>query len=135
MHPYDSIPELAGLATYAEAARVGWSVNENVRRLLRLQWTERRLMATMIAHLTSEPVWEVKCAFALHQWECAARVDAIRARIAEMRNPVPSLDTAPDGCGDIDADFDALDNASAADVVTAIYREMLPTLAASYREH
>ena len=31
-HPYDSIPELAGIATYETAAHVGYSVAENVRR-------------------------------------------------------------------------------------------------------
>ena len=65
----ESFPPLAGVATYAEAARVGWSVAENVRRLLRLHWTERQLMRIMVAHLTAEPVWEVKCALALHQWQ------------------------------------------------------------------
>ena len=88
-HPLDGIPELAGVATYADAARIGFSVDENVRRLLRYHWVERRLMAILIAHLTSEPVWEVKCALALHQWQCAEHVDALRARIAEMRNPAP----------------------------------------------
>ena len=30
------IPELAGIATYAQAARVGYSVEENVQRLQRM---------------------------------------------------------------------------------------------------
>ena len=42
--PGSGVPELAGLATYQEAARIGYAVDENVRRLLRYQWTERRLM-------------------------------------------------------------------------------------------
>jgi hypothetical protein len=62
-----SIPELAGLATYEQAGRIGYSVEENVERLLRLHWTERRLMDAMLAHLPSTPVWEAKCALALHQ--------------------------------------------------------------------
>ena len=95
-HPYDSIPELAGIATYKSAARVGYSVAENVRRLLSYHWTERRLMHTLVAHIPSMPIWEVKCAMALHQWQCAEHVDALRGRIAEMRNPAPNLDTAPD---------------------------------------
>ena len=135
MHRYDAIPELAGLATYADAARVGWSVDDNVRRLLRLQWTERRLMATMIAHLTSEPVWEVKCALALHQWQCAEHVDAIRNRIAEMRNPVPRLDVAPDDCADIEHYFDDLDTRSSREVMEGIYDTVIPALANAYRAH
>ena len=34
------LPELAGLASYADAARVGYSVDENVPRLLRYHWLE-----------------------------------------------------------------------------------------------
>src|SRR5207237_8510832 len=90
------LPELAGLATYAGAARIGFSVDENVRRLLRFHWVERRLMAAMVAHLPAEPVWEVKCALALHQWQSAEHVDALRQRIGEMRSPVPRLDAAPE---------------------------------------
>ena len=67
----DQIPELAGLASYEEAARVGWSVDDNVGRLLQLQWTERRLMRALVMHLTAMPVWESKCGMSLHQWQCA----------------------------------------------------------------
>src|SRR5690242_17434714 len=86
-----SFVPLAGIASYGEAAHIGFSVDENVRRLVRFHWVERRLMGILIAHLTSEPVWEVKCAFALHQWQSAEHVEALRRRIAEMRNPVPRL--------------------------------------------
>lgn len=63
-YAYDAIPELAGLATYESASRIGFSVTENVRRLLRYHWTERRLMQTLVAHLPSMPIWEAKCAVA-----------------------------------------------------------------------
>ena len=135
MHRYDTIPELAGLATYADAARVGWSIDDNVRRLLRLQWTERRLMQTMIAHLAAEPVWEVKCALALHQWQCAEHVDAIRVRIAEMRNPVPRLEVAPDDCADVEQYFNDLDVRSSRDAIEGIYGTAIPDLANAYRAH
>jgi hypothetical protein len=135
-HPYDSIPELAGLATYARAACIGWSVDDNVRRLLRLHWMERRLMRLMIARLTAEPVWEVKCALALHQWQSALRIDDLRARVAEMRNPTPRLDASPDGGADIDALFDRLHAACGTQaLVTGIYREALPRLAREYDDH
>ena len=90
------IPELAGVASYAGAARIGYSVDDNVRRLLRYQWTERRMMTALLSHLTAEPVWEVKCGYALHQWQDAEHVDRLRRRIGEMRHPVPPLDQAPD---------------------------------------
>ncbi|MEX2154901.1 MAG: hypothetical protein WD825_16280, partial [Gemmatimonadaceae bacterium] len=98
-HPYDSIPELAGIATYQSAARVGFSVADNVQRLLQYHWTERTLMATLVAHIPAMPIWEVKCAMAMHQWQSAEHVEALRARIAEMRNPVPNLDAAPNDGG------------------------------------
>ena len=94
------IPELAGLATYEEAAHVGYSVDENVRRLLRLHWVERRLMQIAVARLPATPEWEVKCALAFHQWQDVEHADALRRRIGEMRSPLPKLDAAPDAALD-----------------------------------
>ena len=133
-HPYDDIPPLAGIASCEEAARVGYSVDENVARLLRFHWVERRLMATLVAHLTAEPVWEVKCAMALHQWQSAEHVDALRTRISEMRYPVPSLDAAPDRA--IDRFLDELLHAGdTVELLTGIYGVAYPALADAYREH
>ena len=53
--PGKPIPELAGIATYEQAARIGYSVEENVERLLRLHWTERRLMDAMLAQNLMPP--------------------------------------------------------------------------------
>src|ERR1041385_7950161 len=98
--PTPGVPELAGLATYAEAARIGYSVDENVRRLLRYQWTERRLMRALLPHLVAgcpppaargrrRVVWGGEMGgYALHQWQNAEHVDRLRRRIAEMRHPV-----------------------------------------------
>ena len=133
-HPLDRIPELAGLASYAEAAQVGYSVDENVRRLLRYHWVERRLMSTLIARIPSEPVWEVKCALALHQWQCAEHVDALRNRIAEMRNPVPSLDASPDPALETFLDELALCR-STAELLAGVYQITYESLAEAYREH
>src|SRR5205085_5418831 len=107
-HAYDSIPELAGVATYESAARVGLSVAENVRRLVRYHWVERRAMMTLVAHLPAMPVWEVKCAMALHQWQSVEHAESLRARITEMRNPAPNLDAPQSGGEDalyVDAFF------------------------------
>jgi hypothetical protein len=133
-HPLDRIPELAGLASYAEAARIGYSVEDNVRRLLRFHWVERRLMTTLIAHIPAEPVWEVKCALALHQWQSAEHLDALRTRIAEMRNPVPRLDVSP-GTG-LDMFLDELRcSTNTAELLAGIYQVAYPALAGAYREH
>jgi hypothetical protein len=133
-HPLDHIPELAGIATYESAARIGYSVEDNVRRLLRFQWMERRLMASMIAHLTAEPVWEVKCALALHQWLCAEHVEAFRNRIAEMRNPVPRLDASPDSA--LDTFLEELQRStSTAELLAGVHKVAYPALAEAYRTH
>jgi hypothetical protein len=135
----DGLPELAGVATYAEAARIGFSVDENVRRLLRFHWIERRLMGILIAHLTSEPVWEVKCALALHQWQGAEHVDALRRRIMEMRNPAPRLDSLPEHdptAAALDAFLAQVDAPRDTDELLAgVYSVVYPALADAYRDH
>jgi hypothetical protein len=133
-HRFDQIPELAGLATYADAARIGYSVDENVGRLLRFHWIERRLTSILTARIPTEPVWEVKCALALHQWLSAEHVDELRQRIAEMRNPAPRLDEAPDAR--IDAFLNELSkSATTAEFLVAVYRITLPALSLAYAEH
>jgi hypothetical protein len=134
----EQIPELAGIATYREAARVGWSVDENVARLLRLQWTERRLMRALVANLAAMPVWEAKCGMALHQWQCAEHVEMIRHRIGEMRNPVPNLDAAPVGgsVAGLDRVFDMLESMDGpAPVFMMLYHTVFPALAEAYQQH
>ncbi|HEV8599600.1 MAG TPA: hypothetical protein VGQ69_09595 [Gemmatimonadales bacterium] len=128
------VPELAGLASYADAARIGYSVDENVRRLLRYQWAERRLMTLLLSHLTAEPIWEVKCGYALHQWQDAQHVDALRGRISEMRHPVPPLDAAPDAALERLLE-EALHSADAIELLAGPYGVVREALAAAYRQH
>ena len=134
-----TLPELAGVATYAEAARIGFSVEENVRRLLRFHWVERRLMGILVAHLTSEPVWEVKCALALHQWQSAEHVDALRRRVTEMRNPAPRLDALPENdpsAGALDAFLEQVDaSQDTGELLAGVYGVLYPALADAYRDH
>lgn len=132
--PFPRFPELAGLASYAQAARVGFSVDENVARLLRYHWVERRLMTIAVSHLPGTPEWEVKCALALHQWQSAEHVDALRRRIGELRSPVPSLDTPPDPALEIFLS-EALHSADTVELLTALYRVVFPALADAYRRH
>jgi hypothetical protein len=129
-----SIPELAGIATYDKAARIGYSVEENVQRLLRLHWTERRLMDAMLAHLASTPVWEAKCALALHQWYCAEHADWLRRRVTEMRHPTPPLDAAPSK--ELDAFLEEVLHAeNPEELVAGIYGVALPALRDAYYTH
>jgi hypothetical protein len=132
--PSIGVPELAGVATYEDAARIGYSVDDNVRRLLRLHWTERRLMALSVAHLTATPEWEVKCGLALHQWQDAEHADALRRRIAEMRNPLPRLDEPPDAS--LDALFDeALRAGDTIELLAGAYGILRQALTDAYERH
>jgi hypothetical protein len=132
--PNSRIPELAGIAAYHQAERVGYSVEENVERLLRMHWTERRLMDTMLAHLPSTPTWEVKCALALHQWYCAEHSDWLRRRITEMRHPAPPLEKSPNP--ELDAFLDEVLRAeNPVELVTGIYGVALPALRDAYYNH
>ena len=128
------IPELAGVATYGDAARIGYSVDDNVRRLLRYQWTERRLMRDLLSHLPAEPVWEVKGGYALHQWQDAEHVDRLRRRIGEMRRPVPTLDVAPDAALEALLE-EALRSTDAVELLAGTYGVIRGALAGAYREH
>ena len=132
--PSLGVPELAGVATYAEAARIGYSVDENVGRLLRYQWVERRLMYGLLAHLPATPGWEVKGGMALVQWHCAEHAECLRQRIGEMRHPVPELDRAPDAALDraIEEVFRAQ---STIELLTGFFDVLLRALVAAYRAH
>ncbi|HEU5183925.1 MAG TPA: hypothetical protein VFU01_05115 [Gemmatimonadaceae bacterium] len=132
--PSLGIPELAGVATYATAARVGFSVDENVRRLVRFHWVERGLMMMAIARLPATPEWEVKCALALHQWLDVGHATALRARITEMRNPTPRMDVAPDRA--LDAFLEELQRAEdTVELLAGLYGVAHPALASAYRAH
>jgi hypothetical protein len=132
--PRLGVPELGGIATYEEAARLGYPVEENVRRLLRYQWTERRLMTTLLAHLPAEPVWEVKGGLALHQWQDAEHADWLRRRVGEMRHPVPALDAAPDRA--LDAFLEEVLRArGTVELLAGGYGVARRALAEAYQEH
>jgi hypothetical protein len=132
--PSLGIPELAGVATYARAARIGLSVDENVRRLVRYHWTERRLMLIAVSHLPSTPQWEVKCALALHQWLDVGHANAFRTRITEMRNPAPRMDVSPDPA--LDAFLEELVRAGdTVELLAGLYGVAHPALSVAYRAH
>lgn len=94
--PRIGIPALAGLCTLEAAARIGYSVDESVTRLLRYHWLEMRLAEVVAARIPSVPEWEVKGAFSLHQWLDIEHADLLRRRVREMRHPMPRIDVAPD---------------------------------------
>ena len=125
------LPELAGLATYSQAATVGRSVSESVALLVRAHWAELRLMDVLLAHLPGTPEWEVKCGMALHQWQHAEHASLLRERISEMRNPAPRLDVAPDDA--LEALFAELErSADTVELLTGVYMVVRPALMEHY---
>ncbi|HSK21200.1 MAG TPA: hypothetical protein VK912_18745 [Longimicrobiales bacterium] len=131
--PRSAIPELVGLCTYEEATRIGFSVDENVRRLVRLHWVEKRLMDIAVARLPATPEWEVKCALGLHMWQDGEHADAIRRRVSEMRSPPPPLDRAPDPA--LDAFLEELLRADDTTELVAGLAFAHDALVAAYRDH
>lgn len=128
------IPPLAGLATYEQAERLGYSVEENVQRLLRYAWIEKRLMETALYWLAPTPEWEVKEALGLHLSLDARHTAQIRERIAEMRNPLPRMDISPDAA--IDRLFEELLTArSTLEKIVGLYGVLRPALLDAYQRH
>ena len=75
---YRGLPTLAGLATMAEAAKPGLSVEACVARLKRYHYAFLRLHAILTARITAEPIYELKTGFSHHaylapstSWPCA----------------------------------------------------------------
>ena len=128
------IPPLAGICSYEEAARPGLSVDETVARLKRFNYVPRRLQEIGAAHLPSTPEWEVKCALSLHMWLDAEHASAIRARIAEMREPPLHLDDVPDER--LEAPFEELIRArGTAELIAGVYLETRAALVVALAEH
>src|SRR5687767_8693895 len=92
---YRDLPTLAGLATLQQAARPGLSVEACVSRLKRFHYALVRLHEVLTARITAEPIYELKTAFSHHAYLCAEHVQALRSRIAEMREPPLGLEEVP----------------------------------------
>src|SRR5262245_33428656 len=92
---YKGLPPLAGLCSIEEATRPGLPVEECVRRLKRIHYAFVRLHQILTARITSEPIYELKTAFSHHAYLCAEHVQALRTRVAEMREPPLGLDDVP----------------------------------------
>src|SRR5436305_11755697 len=93
---YRGLPTLAGLAAVADAAKAGLSVEQCVARLKRYHYAFVRLHEILTARITAEPIYELKTGFSHHAYLCAEHVQALRNRVAEMREPPLGLETVPD---------------------------------------
>ena len=129
-----SIPPLAHVATYQEAAQMGLNIDETVNRLLRYAWFAKRSMEAALYWLNPTPEWEVKEALSLHAYLAADHAQSFRVRVSEMRNPMPDMDKSPDPR--IDRFFDELLTASnTAEKLVAFYGVLKPAILAAYQNH
>lgn len=90
------IPPLAGICSYEDACKPGYSVEQSVDFLKRFNYVAKQTNLIFAAHLARAPEWEVKCAYSYHLWLDAEHSTAIRKRISEMREPPLHLDKVPD---------------------------------------
>jgi hypothetical protein len=128
------IPPLAGLATYEEAARPGYSVDENVDRMRRYNYVETRLHEIGAAFMNPTPEWEVKCALSLHLYLDSEHSQSLRARVAELRRPPLYLDQSPDSRLEAFME-EAVRAEGTVELLAGIFRVVRPALLAAYRKH
>jgi hypothetical protein len=127
---YKGLPQLAGLCTVEEAAKPGLSVEECVRRLKRFHYAFKRLHQILTARITAEPIYELKTGFAHHAYLCAEHVQALRTRIAEMREPPLGLEDVPHPA--LEAFFDEILAApTTEELVYGVYSQAIPALVAA----
>lgn len=132
--PPNRPPPVAGIATPAEAMRLGFSVEDCVARLKRHHWAFRRLHEIFIKRLTAEPVYELKMGFSLHAHYCAEHAAAWRTRVAEMREPPLGLDVVPHAA--LEAYFDELLAApDTAALLLGLYGHAVPALRTALERH
>lgn len=122
---YKGLPPLAGIATHAEAAKPGLSVEECVRRLKRFHYAFKRLHEILVARITAEPIYELKTGFSHHAYLCAEHVEALRARVGEMREPPLGLEEVPHPALEVFFD-EVLAAPTTEELIYGIYETALP---------
>jgi hypothetical protein len=131
---YRGLPTLAGLATLEEAARPGLSVAECVSRLKRYHYAFRRLHEILVARIPSEPIYELKTGFSHHGYLCAEHVQALRTRVAEMREPPLGLEQLPHPA--LEQFFDEIRAApTTQELLLGLYDKALTALRAALQKH
>jgi hypothetical protein len=74
---YPTLPSLASLCSYEQAAQLGSSVEQYVERFVRYARLEQQALEIGLAWLNLTPEWEVKEALSLHVYLDAAHVSAL----------------------------------------------------------
>lgn len=128
------IPPLAGLCSYEDACKLGFSIEDNVVLLRRFNYVKTRLNAIYAAHIARTLEWEVKSAFSLHLWLDAEHAAALRKRVSEMREPPLYLDKVPDLRLEKLMD-ELIRSENTVELLTGIYTVIRPELIRSMQRH
>src|SRR5262245_5038076 len=131
---YRGLPPLAGLATFEESSRPGLGVEACVARLKRFHYALLRLHEIFTARITAEPVYELKTGFAHHAYLCAEHIQAVRARVGEMREPPLGLEAVPHPALEVFLD-EILAAPTTAELLAGVYEKALPALDAALAKH
>jgi hypothetical protein len=131
---YRGLPSLAGIASIAEAAKPGLGVEACVSRLKRYHYAFVRLHQILTARITAEPIYELKTGFSHHSYLCAEHVQALRARVGEMREPPLGLEVVPDPALEIFFD-EVLASPTTEELLVGVYDKALPALDAALARH
>jgi hypothetical protein len=122
------------LASLAEAGKPGLSVEACVARLKRYYYAFVRLHEILTARITAEPIYELKTGFSHHSYLCAEHVQALRNRIAEMREPPLGLEEVPHPALQVFFD-EILAAPTNAELLAGVYEKALPALDAALARH
>src|SRR5207237_1508838 len=131
---YRGLPTLAGLASIANAAKPGLSIDACVSRLKRYHYAFRRLHEILTARITAEPIYELKTGFSLHAYLCSEHVLALRTRVGEMREPPLGLEEVPHPALEVFFD-EVLSAPTTAELLAGVYEKALPALDAALARH
>ncbi|MDR3688360.1 MAG: hypothetical protein P4L46_03200 [Fimbriimonas sp.] len=132
--PTIGIPPLAGLATYEEAAKAGYGVDQNVELMRRYNYIESQLYRTSAAFLNPTPEWEIKGALSLHLYLDSEHSQSLRQRVAELRKPPLYLDQCPDPKLETLCE-EALRAENTIELMVGLFRVIRPSLVTAYRQH
>ena len=131
---YKNLPPLVGLGTFEQAGQPGLSVEECVRRLKRFHYAFWRIHQICLAHISAEPIYELKMAFSLHAHLAAENDTNFRTRIGEMREPPLGLEKIPHPA--LGAFFDEiLATPSTEERVIGLYGKAFPALRDGLKRH
>src|SRR5437667_6928135 len=131
---YRGLPALAGLADIARATKPGLGVEACVARLKRYHYAFLRLHEILTARITAEPIYELKTGFSHHAYLCSEHVQALRARIGEMREPPLGLEEIPHPTLEIFFD-EILAAPTTEELLVGIYEKAMPALDAALKRH